>query len=206
MHMNTHKMPRFSAHQKNKNNLLLIVSGPIFKKEVEAIREKFSISKKEGSEKWGYEKLLPFKESLLKLCRSFKLPKNYDHYVERHILFGEVNAPLNNFDICPSPDSLIPDEARYISINVYAKLTDIELEDLKKEVKTMGKMLPSLRPIKNIEEKIESEKLFVDRDDFNAKPDREYVLTIAEMSDEGQVKQVYEHKRELKELREKFGK
>lgn len=204
--MNTLKIPRFSAQQKNQDNMLLLVSGQDFKKEVEAIRKKFKISAKTPRE-LGYSDIFPFKKALSELCRSYRLPKNYDHYVERHILFGETNAPLNNFDICPSPDSLIPGEARYISINVYAMPTDTELEDLKKEIKIMGKMLPSFRPIKDVEKKIESEKIIAGKVAHNEMSCKEDRMTLKEMRGAERAKQDSENHRELKKHRSKrFGK
>lgn len=202
--MDTRKIPR-SAHPKNQDIMLLLVSGHDFKKEVEAIRKKFKISIKTPKE-LGYNDIFPFKKALSELCRSYRLPKNYDHYVERHILFGEVHTPLNNFDICPSPDSLIPVEARYISINVYAMLTDTELEDLKKEVKIMGKMLPSFRPIKDVEKKIESEKIIAEKVAHNEISCKEDRMTLKEMRGAKRAKQDSENHRELEKHRLKqFG-
>lgn len=206
MHMTKNKMPRFSAHKKNINNIRLLISHPDFQKEIAAIRGAPIFTSTGISADATYDEIREFRNTVTKICSSWHVPKNYDRYIEEYIRVGEVRAPVNNFEVCPAPDVIDPKEARYITINVYAKLTNPELEDLKKEVELLGKHLLSFQLIKDIGEKIRSEEVIVTKDTHNAKAGKEDQLTVKEMKNKKEAKRISEHHRELKKHRlKRFG-
>lgn len=206
MHMTKNKMPRLSAHKKNINNICLLVSNPDFQKEIAEIKKNPILTSTGISADATYDEIREFRNTVTKICSSWHVPKNYDRYIEEYIRVGEVRAPVNNFEVCPAPDAIDPKEARYITINVYAKLTNPELEDLKKEVELLGKHLLSFQLIKDIGKKIRSEEVIVTRDTHNAKAGKEDQLTVKEMKNKKEAKRISEHHRELKKHRlKRFG-
>lgn len=205
--MTKNKMPRFSAHQKNIDNMRLLVSDPDFQKEIEEIRKNPILTSTGISADATYDEIREFRDTVTKICRSFRVPKNYDRYIEEYIHEEEVRAPVNNFEVCPSPDAIDPKEARYITINVYAKLTHPELKDLKKEVELLGNHLLSFQSIKDIGKKIRSEEVIATKDTHNAKAGKEDRLTVKEMKNKKEAKRISEDHRELEKHRSKrFGK
>lgn len=227
--MNTHKMPRFSARKKNRDNMLLLVSDPAFKKLVADIRHSFEIPpegfKTDSTyDRWLsknaeiYEKLtdpekrsgsafMGFMRTPRLVIEEYNLPEHYTEHIRKHILFGTITAPLNNFNIGPFPIDVHPNKVRHIPVRIFGPLTDDEFADLKKEVNRMSRHLPSYQPLKNVEGKITSEKKVAERDAQNSAHDHSgRPFSLAEMA-EGEEKKVYADIRELKDLRKKrFGK
>lgn len=198
---------KFSAHKKNIDNMRLLVSDPDFQKEIAEIRKNPILTSTGISTTASYDEIQEFRNAVTKICKSFGVPKNYDRYIEEYIHEEEIHAPLNNFDVCPSPDALDPREARYITINVYAKLTNPELEDLKKEVELLGNKLISFQPIKDIGKKIRSEQVIATKNAHNATADKGDRLTVKEMKNKKTAKRISEDHRELEKHRVKrFGK
>ncbi|MFH1866975.1 MAG: hypothetical protein ABIJ81_02740, partial [Patescibacteria group bacterium] len=83
-----------------------------------------------------------FSHISLFLTKKYNVPENFSDYIRWYILYGIVNAPVNNF-VCGSwPASTLPKDVRYLPIKIYSHLTLEELKDLKKEIELMGRHLP----------------------------------------------------------------
>ncbi len=146
------------------------------------------------------------------LAETYNLPEHFAESIRRYILTGHISAPLNNFTGGEWPAWTSPKEVRYIPIKIYAQLTDDELQDLKREIELMGRHLPRLKPVKNLEQKITLEQWFTERTRLDEVAGREYVMSASEISKNvlgttKKKKKVYEAARELKKMRTKrFGK
>ena len=146
------------------------------------------------------------------LAEKYNLPEHFAENIRGYILTGSISAPLNNFTGGELPAWTLPKEVRYISLKIYAQLTDDELQDLKREIKLMGKHLPTLKPVKNLEQKLTLEQWFTERTRLDEVTGKEYVMSVGEISEnllgtKKKKKKVYEATRELKKIRSKrFGK
>jgi len=199
--MTEHKYPRFSAREKNKNFMRLIISDPRFQKEVEIIRKMPSPYSKGAKDK----DVLLFVKATSNLYDSFNIPMNCRSNIQEYILTGEVSFPLNNFAVSPSwPDF------QSVSSKTYTKLSQKEQVAFLKEIKRFGNNLPTISIIRNLEEMLESEKIYKECEEYNKSDDNEYNLTIKELllaRNKTEVKKVYEDKRMLANHRKKqFGK
>lgn len=258
-----------AAQKKNLDNIKLLVSYPLFQKEVTSIREYLDIpaggfgDNYEKSKQW-HEKILKLSDEIsntksffaqedkirqkLKnkeieyrmakkqmclhwhkapcnyltdsvefLTKKFNLPLHYDSFLRNYIISGTLNPiymPLDNFTIGSFPGSVLLREVRYVPVTIYAKLTDVELADIKKAVNEFNENLPQFQPLKNIDDKLTLEEWFLNREGFDELEQEKYKTTAGEMAKEtfGSLnkrnkKKIYDSIKELKELREKrFGK
>lgn len=199
--MTEHKYPRFSAREKNKNFMRLLISDPQFQKEVVVIRKMPSPYSKGVKD----EDVMSFVKAVSNLCDSFNIPMNCHSNIQEYILTGEVSFPLNNFAVSPSwPDF------KSVNSKTYTRLSQKEQVAFLKEIKRFGNNLPTISIIRNLEEMFESEKLYKECEEYNKSEDSEYNLTIKELllaRNKTKVKKVYEDKRMLDDHRKKqFGK
>jgi hypothetical protein len=215
---------QFSASKKNLDNMLLFVSDPEVEKDVKHIRKIFAIPPDGfGSpakyDQWmsglavEYGKMITHDErdlsAFIRFMRAMStlgkgLPENFARYLRDHVLYGETNAPLQNFAIVPTDGGLEPGT---LNVKIYATLTDEEWAELKKMVTLMGAHLPKYRPLKDVERKLAREKKVRDIQEYNKQEDREYRATYGEAVGEGVAKQARENIRELTDLRkQRFGK
>lgn len=198
--MTKHTYPRFSTREKNKNFMRLLISDPQFQKEVVTIRKLPSPYSKGVKD----EDVLPFVKAVSNLCDSFNIPMNCRSNIQEYILTGEMSFPLNNFAVTPSwPDF------KSVDSKTYTKLSQKEQVAFLKEIKRLGKKLPAISTIRNLEEMFESEKLYKECEEYNKSDNKEYNLTLKERLSGGKtkVKKVYEDKRMLADHRKKqFGK
>ena len=214
----------FSARKKNLDLMLLFVTDPDVKRNVTTVRRKLGIPLEGFKTDADYDAwLINLANDYTKLAESGQhsasafmkfirvprllverhhLPEHYAEHVRRHILYGTVSASLNNFDMGPFPIDMRPEKASRIPMNIYTALTDDEWRDAKKIQKLMGRHLPSYQPLKNVERRIANEQKIAERDAHNHNENREYKLSLAEMSG-GKIKTVYADIRELKDLRKK---
>ena len=211
----------FSAKEKNKNLMKLFTTSQSFQKEVEAFRKLFKVPKKDVSEKeyskwlsWIYNDMELNEQSgahmpkyitaLNNLVRGHNLPENFFKHVREYIETGEISYPLNNFSVTPSwPNS------QSVNVSTHVKLSQKEEKDLLEEMKHMGKHLPKISSIRNLDGMLQSEKLYKECEDYNNSDNKEYDLTVKELLSTGKTKakKVYEDKRMLDDYRKKqFGK
>jgi hypothetical protein len=208
--------PAFSARKKNKDYMLLLVSHLPFQEDVAKIRSKMDIQKPfdmdseeaaEWEQKWTYAKAAAFIRAVRKLIAKYGLPENFSEHVRSHIIYGSVTAPLNNFSVVPFSNDTNPSESRHVIVHIFAKLAQKEEKDLKRELNRLAKNLPSFKPLKDIEKKLDNEMKMRDIREYNKKKDREYKATYGEAVGKKSAKQAREHARELADHRKKrFGK
>lgn len=115
---------KFIARKKNYDHILLLVSGPDFKRDVMILRHNLAIPPqgfktdtdydtwmvriacdytktfKEGL--WSSSAFMRFINAPRLLSEHHHLPENYHRYIKEYILYNTVRAPLNNFEITPS--------------------------------------------------------------------------------------------------------
>lgn len=138
----------------------------------------------------------------------FRLPLNYECYIRQYILFNTINAPYNNFVVGPYHDVKKISGVRFVPITIYAKLTKEEIKYLKREIELIGKNLPKINPLKDIDKKLEIEEWLKKENRFRKTFDEEYYLTAEEIAEKvfnncKKPKSIYEARRELNELRKK---
>lgn len=143
----------------------------------------------------------------------FNLPLNFADDIRRYIMFNEISAPLTNFSIGPWPAgtksiSNLP----YLPITIYAKLTDKELRQIKKETKSiLAEKLPKYKEIKNIDQKMELDDWNRHKEKFDNVDQKSYITTAKEISKNvfnstKHAQKVYDSIRGLRKLRKKrFG-
>lgn len=219
--MTKHTYPRFSAREKNKNLMRLLVSTSSFQDEVEAFRKLFKVPKNNVSEKEYFKWLsgicndleldeqsstyIPrYVVALNNIVRGYNLPKHFINHVREYVETGNISYPLNNFSVTPSLPT--DEEPR---LKKYAKLSKKEEEDYVKEQSRFEGILPTIMSVRNLDEMLESEKLYKECEEYNKSDTKEYNLTLKEMLSGGKtkVKKVYENKRMLNDHRKKqFGK
>jgi len=194
--------------------MTLLLSTDSFRKEVKEFRTKFEIAedgnRARGEQERWLSHMIPIRtiyfEELKELTRSYRLPKHFNRHVRDYIEQGLVSWPVNNFDIIPPG---FPDQESKPTI--YTQLTQKEQEDLLAEIKHTGEHLPSVGTIKNLDQLLESERIYEDCKAYNQSKFREYRATVREYAEsaeeETSTKALYEHKRMLDEHRKvKFGK
>ncbi len=190
--MKTYHIP-LSARQKNLDHMKLLISDPDFHAEVLKIRKKYPKDYNKATACYASE--------VTQLCRVKKLPRNFDYYVHQYIAYDIIRAPMTNYNIIPSQDTSFEAD-----VKIYTNLTEPEFKDLQMEVSSI-KTLSSFQPLKNIDRRIEDEKVYAEVKKQNENPDKEYIQTVAEFKGKHRAKKIYENARELKELRKnRFGK
>lgn len=171
-------LPAFSARKKNKHYMLLLLSHPPFQSDVVRIRKDIGVPEKAfeiGSEQvvqweqtWTRTKRVGFAEAMRQIISDYNLPENFAEYIKAHIIYGSEAAPLNNFAITPFSRDTDPSESRHATVHIYAKLTQKEEKDLKRELNRLAKNLPSFKPLQDIEKRLEREKRALEARKFNA--------------------------------------
>lgn len=209
---------RFSAKKKNKDNMLLLLSHRPFRGDVQHIRELFGIPPRGfaiGSAKaaeWERtrdpKKVRSFGKEIRTIIDKYNLPENYERSIVSHIIYNSDTAPLNNFDVIPFSRATDPSMPRHITVNIYARLTKEEEQDLRDEVRRLAPNLPDFKPLKDIEQKLDNEEKIRGAQEYAKRPDREYVPHAAEvLGGRTKAAQGREHLRELADHRKKrFGK
>jgi hypothetical protein len=143
----------------------------------------------------------------------FNLPLNFSDYIRKYILFNEISAPFNNFIVGPWPKGITSiSNLPYLPITIYAKLTNKELAQIKKETETnLAKRLPRYREIKDIDRQIELDDWNRHKSTFDEVERETYSVTAKEISKDvfkrsDKAQRVYDSTRGLKKLRKKrFG-
>lgn len=219
--MTKHTYPRFSAREKNKNLMKILIATESFQDDVKSVRGLFKIPEK------GLQKETEYKDWLSSICRNmeldrhgrtrihiyviilneiakdYNLPENFVGHMREYIETGNISYPLNNFDITPSSSRF-----QTPSSHVYAKLSQKENDDFLDELAQFKETLPSIMNTKHADRMLKSEMMYKERDEVNI-ADEDYDLTLKEMvsAERMTVDKVYEDKRMLDDYRKKqFGK
>lgn len=149
-------------------------------------------------------------QSIEKLIEKYNIPENYKNIIRNYIFFGTIDSvPVLPFTIQYERDLK---KKKTVKIDVYEKLTDEDLKELKLHVnKYFGQYLSDFRPIKNIEAKIKAKEYIdnkISRDEYETKDHKMSASEIIEnvKADTGiKLKKdgIYGIPKELKRLSEK---
>lgn len=195
-----------------------MTASEAFKTQERAIREKLQnkeidIRMANKQSRLLYSKLPVnyFTQTCKYLVEKFNLPGNFDYYIHQYILFNIVGAPPSNFVIGPFELTTPLSEVRQVTVTVFAKLTDEELKQLKKEVNRFGKNLPKFKKLKDIDKKLDFEQWLANREQYDPSTDTRHIVSRTEIAEDifghSNPKKAYEALRELREIRSKrFGK
>ncbi len=141
-----------------------------------------------------------------------QLPGNYADSIRTYILCNILHAPPHIFSEGPYVYEEKVDRSKFVTITFYAKLTDVDLKELKKYVNELaGARMPDFQPLTEIDKKIKIEDMYADRERFNETDNVRYKMTAEEIAENIQAdfksktkaSDVYEAVRGINELRKK---
>lgn len=179
--------------------------------------ESGEISQKMGNKqiKLLYTKLMCnyFTDSVNFLIEKFHIPYNYEQTIRRYVIFNEIMfVPAQNYAVSNYLFNKKNKSSKPVTINIYAKLTNEEIKQLKKSIERFGENLPEFQPLKNIDKRLELEEMIENRHYFNEVEQAEGEYKTSDIAsdffgNENKKKKVYDTKRDLRREREKrFGK
>jgi len=100
-----------------------------------------------------------------------------------------------------------------ISVRMYTRLSDKELEELKHQIDAyFGKRLPKIQALKDVDKQLTIEEWFDNRMRYDPVENKSYKTTLAEIAknmlgNKNKQKQIYDIAHDIKELRKRrFGK
>jgi hypothetical protein len=158
---------------------------------------------------WNY-----LKETVDFIVRKFSLPVNFTYHIREYILFNEISAPSINYDIHMEITEEIKSVSNlpYMTVRIYQKLTDKELQLIKKETEShLGKNLKKYKEIKDIDQKIELDEWNRHKQRFDCASYKSYKTDAKEIArnvlhNPKKRQKVYDSTRRLQKLRKKrFG-
>lgn len=196
----------FNARKKNKDAMTLVINDQDFQNDVKLVRKKFEVTK-EGE--FNVNKAHEFAKDVGIISTKYGLPKNFNHNIGQYILRGTITYPVTNFGVTPLSVSHEGRIYKSLKTEVFAELNNKEEKEMIQEMNGMNKLitrLPKYGEIKDIDEKLESERYVKECNEHNLNPDKEYQLTVQERMEtknKSSVKQVHEYARSIKEQREK---
>lgn len=218
--MTKHTYLRFSAREKNKNLMKILISTESFQDEVRSVRELFKIPKnglrEDDYKDWlsstcqnmeldarGRTRIHIYVIILNEIAKDYNLPENFVGHMREYIETGNISYPLNNFDVTPSFSRF-----QSPSSQIYTKLSQKEKQDFLNELTRFEEPLPSIMNTKHADRMLKSEMMYKERDEVNL-ADEGYDLTLKEMVSTKRmiVDKVYEDKRMLDDYcKKQFGK
>ena len=148
---------------------------------------------------------------LIKECH---LPSNYAEYLRIYIISGIITAPALSFSVISQyPPNFNNDFPGSLMLQPHTKLTDDDLKSVKKWTNTFfpNRLPNSLKPIKNLDKKLLIEKISQNKQRSSDATQKSYKINAKEIYEQvknelgGRVtlSQIYDARRELKNLRNK---
>lgn len=154
-----------------------------------------------------------FSNRCLFLTYKFGLPENYSDFVRGYILDGRTAVRTSNFSIMPFYKDKGGRTVRHLTVEIYARLTDRDLADLKSQIDMVIKnKLPKYQALRDIDKKLNLEKWVENRVKFDEVNGANYRMTDSEIAKNifgsmKKTKKVYDTCRSIKKLRKsRFGK
>lgn len=125
-----------------------------------------------------------FHKEPVKMAKQFNTPINFKEAIQKYILTGKIDAPQHNYSGADWQPGERPWDAGYIPLKVYTRLTVDEWEEFKNYVDNLAKRwLPKHGRIPKIDEYIEVEKVYKDREKVSAVDGEKYLMSSAEISE-----------------------
>lgn len=198
----------------------LFMNFPAFLNQEQKIAVKIEsgeISQKMGNKqmKLFYSELMCnyFTDSVNFLIEKFHIPRNYEHTIRRYVLFNEIMfVPAQNYAVSNYLFNRKNKSSKPVTINIYAKLTNEELKQLKKSLEIFGQNLPEFQPLKNIDRRLDIEQQLENRNYFDEVEHAECRYTLSDIAldffgNTNKKKKLYDTKIDLeKERKKRFGK
>jgi hypothetical protein len=152
-----------------------IMNSPEFLNQEQKIIEKIKngeISQEIGNKQMHlfYSKVMCnyFTNSINFIIEKYHIPYNYEQTLRHYIVLNEILfAPAQNYAITKYLFNNKIKQSEPLTINMYAKLTNEEIKQLKKSIARFGKNLPKFQPLKNINERLKLEKIMKNRGYFD---------------------------------------
>lgn len=205
-----------------------MMDSPEFRRELQTIEQDRKNKKISGREARKRNEMLCFKIPLNYLhdmprfiAAKFNVPEHFAMHIEWYIGNNSVTAPTSNFRGGALPPWKKWSDVRYLPVNIFAQLTDQDLQELKRYVAVWAKHLPKYKSVKNIDDKLTIEEWIEnDRSHWDHAENDErggyFRTTLDEFAktavDDGLLKgksdgkQIYEIGRLMRDLRERrFG-
>lgn len=148
------------------------------------------------------------------IIENFHLPYHFRNSIRTYIISGEFTFPPSNYTVGPCPaDTEFKSGMPYFPITIYAKMTDKEYKQLKKDIDTnrLARKLPKYSEIKDIDKQIEIDEWNRHKERYDALEMKNYKMTAKEISenvlnDPNRRQKIYDNARGLERLRKKrFG-
>lgn len=198
----------------------LMMNSPEFLNQEQQIIEKVKcgeISQRMGNKQMNlfHKKVLCnyFSDSINFLIEKFHIPYNYEQTIRCYILFDEIMfVPAQNYAVCNYQFNRKNKSSKPVIINIYAKLTNEEIKQLKKSTERFGKNLPEFQPLKEIDKRLDVEQRLGSRNYFDGVENVVNKVKTSEIAldffgNENKKKKLYDTKKDLKKERQKrFGK
>lgn len=118
------------------------------------------------------------------IAKQFNIPIHFKESIQKYIVCNKIDAPQHNYAGGFYESWERPWEAGYIPINIYTRLTTDEWEEFKNYVDNLAKRwLPKHSRIPKIDEYVEVEKVYNDREKESAADGERYLMSSAEISE-----------------------
>jgi len=144
----------------------------------------------------------------------FHLPTNFENYIRIYIISGKISAPYSNYSIGPYPPGKSLIEIGHVPIKIYSRLTQKEINELKRLIDGFKEKLPKYKSIKNIDRNLKIEDWYENKERVDEAKRSTYRMSNSEIAknllrNSRDGKKIYDIQRDLKKTREerfKFGK
>lgn len=125
-----------------------------------------------------------FNREPIKIAKRFNVPINFKEAIQQYILTGKIDAPQHNYSGAEWQPGELPWNAGYIPLKVYTRLTTDEWDEFKNYVDDLARQwLPKHGRIPKIDEYIEVEKVYMDREKASAVDGERYLMSSTEISE-----------------------
>lgn len=125
-----------------------------------------------------------FSKEPIKIAKQFNVPIHFKEAIQQYILTGKIDAPQHNYSGAEWQSGELPWDAGYIPLKVYTRLTTDEWDEFKNYVDNLAKQwLPKHGRIPKIDEYIEVEKVYDDREKESSADGEKYLMSSEEISD-----------------------
>ena len=221
------------SHRRNLSNVKLLLSAPEIQAIVQEARRSLALPPEGLTD--SHEAILDWRnktaarlpeietclydtaEKIISLC---SLPASYADSIKSYVIAGIIHAPPLSFSEGPYlAEDIERGPRKSVTITFYSKLTDDDLEYLKKYVNEIaGAFLPEVRGISDIDQKLLIEEQLSSREREDPSTGEKYQIPTREIAEyveeelgtKTTAAHVHDNKRSLKKLRDghfkKFGK
>lgn len=117
------------------------------------------------------------------ITNKFYLPINFSDFIRKYILFNKTDAPTHNYVITLGHVRNFSQPIREVRCVVYTKLKKDEKKELMREIERFGDLLPTYKPLKNINRDLEIEELHQNKIRKDPVEMKDYTITNNEIAE-----------------------